>query len=34
LDLDYVDILAPQLDDAGEDGLDFGELVFVARYEV
>ena len=34
LDFDQVDILVAELYDAGENGLDFGELVFVARYEV
>jgi len=34
LDFDQIDILVAELDYAGEDGLDFGELVFVSRYEV
>ena len=34
LDLDEVDILVAQLDDAFQDSLDFGELVLVARDEV
>lgn len=34
LDLDQVDILIPQLDDAGENGLNLCELVLVAGNKV
>lgn len=34
MDLDEVDVLVAQLDDAGEDGLNFGEFVLVASDKV
>jgi hypothetical protein len=34
LDLDEVDVFVAELDDASEDGLNFGEFVLVTRDEV